>query len=190
MISTSRRVGALLLVLLPGLLLAGCSSTATPASASGAQASAKAIASAVASAQGKTAAPVAAGPITTGEQLCKLVPVADAQGAVAATPVLTEQTPGKFIDDEPGCGYSSVGAKVILSVFLFPLKANPFTGTRPIMSAGSLTAVPGLGEKAGVNRNELDILKGDIVISIETAGPTDLTKDQLIAAGKLFASRL
>ncbi|WP_375401629.1 hypothetical protein [uncultured Amnibacterium sp.] len=53
-----------------------------------------------------------------------------------------------------------------------------------------MKAVAGVGDKAGVNKDEFDVLKGDTVISIETAGPTDLTEDQLIAVGKLFASRL
>lgn len=189
--SPSRRIGTAALVLLPALLLAGCSSTAaSPSGASGAQASAKAVASAIASAQGKTTAPVATGPITSGDQLCKLVSVADVQGAIAASPVLTESLAGSGIDDEPGCGYTDAKNTEILSVYLYPLKANPFDGTKPIMAEGTLKAVQGVGEKAGVNSIEFDALKGDTVVSIETVGDTTLTEDQLVAAGKLFTSRL
>ena len=152
MTSSAHRFGVAALVLLPGLLLAGCSSTAGGGSGSGAVASAKAVASAVASAQGRTAAPAASGPITTGDQLCKLISVSDAQGAVSLTPPLTQQTSGSGLDDEPGCGFASADHAEILSVFLYPLKDNPFNGTRPIMAAGTLTPVPGVGDKAGVNR--------------------------------------
>ncbi len=184
----SRRTATAALLLLPAMLLAGCSSTSS--TGSGAQASAKAIASAVASAKGTTAAPVASGPITTGDELCKLVSVSDVQGAVSASPVLTESLSGSGIDDEPGCGYTDAKNKQILSVYLYPLKANPFTGTKPIMAEGTLKAVPGVGEKAGVNALEFDALKGDTVLSIETVGDTAFSEAQLVAAGKLFTSRL
>ncbi|WP_375401628.1 hypothetical protein [uncultured Amnibacterium sp.] len=97
-------------------------------------ASAKAAASAIASAQGKTAAPAPAGPITTGDQLCKLVPLADAQGSLAANPPLTQQVSKSGLDNEPGCWYTDAKITEILSVYLYLLKDNPFDGTKPIMS--------------------------------------------------------
>lgn len=192
MTTASRRIGAAALVLLPGLLLAGCSATpSTTGTGSGAQASAKAVASAIASAQGKTTAPKASGPITTGAQACALVSVADAQAAEGGTPAITEQTATSGLDNVPGCGFTSADhASVILSVYLYPLKANPFDGTKPVMAGGTLTAVPGVGDKAGVNKDEFDALKGDTIVSVESVGTKDISEQNLIALGKLFVARL
>jgi hypothetical protein len=188
---TSPRLAALPLLLLPALLLAGCSGTAsTPGSGSGAQASAKAVASAIASAQGRTAAPAVSGPIKTGDQLCALVPSGDVQAAVKADPPITTALANSGIDDEPGCGWISTNDKVILSVFLYPLKDNPFDGKKPIMAAGTLKPVSGVGELAGVNDLEFDALKGQTVVSVESIGDVDMSTDQMIALGKIIVSRL
>ncbi len=193
-------------VLAAAAVLAGCSSAGSSTSAasaaspgpaapsvssaaSAAQSAAKAIVSAESAAAGGSKPAAAAGTLT-GDQLCALVSVKDADSALHSAPPVTDQESGTFVDGEPECGYASDDHSIIANVTIFDPKTTKVDLKHGAVSDATLKPVPGLGKGAAVGGPELDVLYGSKALVIESFGSTDLTQAQLLALGKLELSRL
>jgi hypothetical protein len=193
-------------VLAAAAALGGCSSSSSgssPASAgspgpvapsvSAAASAAQSAAQSIVAAESAVAAgskPAAAAGSITGDQLCALVTVKDADSAMRTSPAVTEQESGTFVDGEPECGYASDDHSVIANVTIFDPKTTKFDLKHGAVSDAALKPVSGLGSSAAVGGPELDVLYGSRGLVVESFGPTDLTQAQLLALGKLELSRL
>lgn len=170
------------------LLLVGCSAGA-PASGTTTNAS-QAAPSADASSAAPPSAAAASGPLT-GEGLCALVSPAQAQEALAASPSVTVQEPGTFVNGEPECGFASDDKQtVIVNVTVFDAAKNPFNPGKFEMADGAPSAVTVDGHQAAVSGTEIDIADGDKVLTVENFGSASSSSDGLTALGKLFLARL
>lgn len=168
------------------LLLAGCS--ASPG-ASGTTAGVAHTdgASPVSPSAAASAAP--GGPLT-GDGLCALVSVAQAQAALAVSPSVTDQESGTFVDDEPECGYASGDQSVIVNVIVFDAAKKPFDSGKFEMAAGTPRAVTVAGHPAGVNDVEVDVSDGDKVLAVENFGSANAGSDGLVALAGLFLAKI
>lgn len=192
-------------VLAAAAVLAGCGSVTSSSSSasagspgpaapsvSAAASAAESAAQAIVSAESAVAAgskPAAASGLT-GDQLCALVSVKDADAAMGTSPAVTQQQSGTFVDGEPECGYASDDESIIANVTIFDPKTTKFDLKHGAVSDAALKPVSGLGKSAAVGGPELDVLYGSRGLVIESFGPTDLTQAQLLALGKLELSRL
>jgi uncharacterized protein YceK len=193
-------------VLATAAVLAGCSSVTSSSSSasaaspgpaapsvSAAASAARSGAQSIVSAESAVAAgskPAAAAGTITGDQLCALVSVKDADAAMRTSPAVTQQQSGTFVDGEPECGYASDDESVIANVTIFDPKTTKFDMSHGAVSDAALKPVAGLGKSAAVGGPELDVLYGSRGLVVESFGPTDLTQAQLLALGKLELSRL
>ncbi len=193
-------------VLAAAAVLAGCSPAGSSSSsasagspgpaapsvssaASAAQSAAKAIVSAE-SAAAAGSKPAAASGTVTGDQLCALVSVADADSAMRTSPPVTDQESGTFVDGEPECGYASGDRSVIANVTIFDPKTTKVDLKHAVVSDATLTPISGLGKAAAGGGGEVDVLYGSKALVIESFGSTDLTQAQLVALAKLELSHL
>ncbi|HEY0935263.1 MAG TPA: hypothetical protein VGD91_16160 [Trebonia sp.] len=187
-------------VLAAAAVLAGCGSVSSSSSSASAPGPAAPSVSAAASAAESIVAaesavaagsePAAAAGSVTGDQLCALVSVKDADGALRTSPPVTEQEPGTFVDGEPECGYASDDHSVIANVTIFDPRTTKFDLKHGAVSDAALKPVSGLGKSAAAGGPELDVLYGSRGLVVESFGTTDLTQAQLVALGKLELSRL
>lgn len=190
--TSSRRIPLrafpLVAIAIPLALLAGCASTSSN-TGGGAPASAGSESSKVAAASSKASAEAAGTGGSTGTGLCALVSLDQAKAAVQV-PTLTRQVTDTGLDGEPVCGYTSAdGATYGLRVDEEDLAKEPFTMAGNFDGA-ALTAVDGLGEKAGVNKDELDVAVHGKLLVVMTFGSKDVGQNGLVALGKLFVAKL
>jgi hypothetical protein len=167
--------------------VAGCgagSSSGSPGKSS----PSPAVASPAASAPASKAA-VASGSLTP-DQLCALVPVKEADAAMHTSPAITEQESASFVHGEPECGYASADQSVIVNVTIFDPAKTRFDLTHAVVSAATLSPVTGLGKSAAYGSPELDVRYGQHGLVIESFGPTEVSKDQLVSLAKIELSRL
>jgi hypothetical protein len=138
---------------------------------------------------GSQAAPGAGGSAGDGSKVCSLASVADAQGAIKADPELTAQIEGAVDSGGVDCGYASTDNSILVNVIVYP-KSDDFTLTGGVLSGEALSPVSGIGDKAAAGDFELNAVVGGKGLVVTSLGPTDLSRDQVIALGKLVASRL
>jgi hypothetical protein len=186
--------------------LAGCSSSSSSSSAasagspgpaaptvsaaaSSAESGAQAIVSAESAVAGGSKPAAAAGSIT-GDQLCALVSVKDADGAMRTSPAVTEQQSGTFVDGEPECGYASDDQSIIANVTIFDPKTTKVDLKHAAVSDAALQPVSGLGASAAAGGPEVDVLYGTRALVIESFGGKDLSQAELVALAKLELSHL
>jgi hypothetical protein len=164
-------------------------SVSVSASASAARSAAQAIESAESAVAGGSKPAAAAGSIT-GDQLCALVSVKDADSAMQTSPAVTDQESGTFVDGEPECGYASDDHTIIANVTIFDPKTTKVDLKHGAVSDAALKPVPGLGKPAAAGGPEVDVLYGNRALVIESFGSTDLTQAQMVALAKLELARL
>jgi hypothetical protein len=171
----ARRPHALLsaAILAGSLLLAGCS---TGIGAAGPQ-------------DGSGGGGGGAGSVSDGSKVCSLASVADAQGAMKTDPELTDQIEGEVDKGGFDCGYASNDQSILVNVIVYP-DASDFGLGAGVMSAEALSPLSGVGEKAAMGDFELDAVVGGKGLVVMSLGPTDLTRDQIVALATLVASRL
>ncbi|CAN5128846.1 hypothetical protein BH11ACT3_BH11ACT3_07590 [soil metagenome] len=131
----------------------------------------------------------AAGPAATGEELCALVSVDEANAAMNPQPAFTEQAPGTFVDGEPECGFTTDDRSIIVNVTIFDTSTNDFDMQNGVVG-DSLTPTSGIGDAAGVGTFEVDVVVGTQGLVVENFTDGNVTSDQLVALAKLFVSRI
>jgi hypothetical protein len=197
---------ALFAVAVLAAALTGCSSVSSSSSSastsspgpaapsvSAASSAAASAAQSIVAAESAVAAgskPAAAAGSITGDQLCALVSVKDADSAMQTSPAVTDQESGTFVDGEPECGYASDDHTIIANVTIFDPKTTKVDLKHGAVSDAALKPVPGLGKPAAAGGPEVDVLYGDRALVIESFGSTDLTQAQMVALAKLELARL
>lgn len=172
------------LALLPMLALAGCSAASPASPATQSTSAAKSVTNAKAS----KSAHVKGTAITIGAQLCTLASVQEATAALGTAKPFNDVSP-QNTNDGPMCAYNGSELSPAVTVTLIGPEDG---GIKDGRSSGlPLTLVPGLGQQAGVNDVEVDVIldKDHWLQVINNDSSAPISRDNLVAFTKLLVSR-